>query len=235
MKIVVVLFAISLGMGNLTSDAGLIITEVMARPESGNVEHQYLEIYNRGSTAIDLQDYELLDPDFDEYFGSLSGVLAPEETIVLYNEDLQSFSDFNWQDQLASPVVGIRSLGVKWLSIVDDFFLRRSIQLREIAAPVAPADRDVFTLPSVGDTSEGWLALREGVSYTLTNLDSTEPSNFEYSDLYFGYYESSELAGIGTPGFQVFPTNSVVTPEPSSLLIFAVGSVVIFTRRSRPS
>ncbi|MCS7466788.1 lamin tail domain-containing protein [Stieleria sp. ICT_E10.1] len=213
------------------AQAGLVITEVMFNPEGGDVNYEYIELYNAGATEINLSHYELSQSGSLQVFGSLSGQLNPGETIVLFNDDLGSFSNFLW-----SPSRTIRSLAVKDWRTLQPGLNAPSLTLKEIS-PVDPANRYEFSIYDFDNSfDDDWPTPAVGMSIYLMDLTSFNPSNWARSDTLVDPLDS-ENSGIGSPGYQQFPVPPpAAVPEPTSLAVFALlglGSISVRHRRRR--
>ncbi|QEF99604.1 hypothetical protein Mal15_36700 [Stieleria maiorica] len=215
------------------AQAGVVITEVNYNPEGADENYEYIELYNASATSVDLSNYELTHSGNFEVFGSLSGQLAPGETIVLYNDNLGAFSNFSW-----SPPQPIRSLAVTDWRSLQPGLNPPSLTLAEIT-PADPANPYEFSMFDFDDTfGDGWPTPEVGKSIFLMDLTSYAPSNWATSDPLHGFaLLDSENSGIGSPGYQLFPVPGPPTvPEPTSLAVFAVlglGSVSVRRRRRR--
>lgn len=88
-----------------SSQADVLITEIMYDPALSN-EHEYVELYNNGPTAVDLNGWTLRDNPAQDTPGSviLTGpVLEPGETVVLVRVDeTRLFSNYTaaWGSQV---------------------------------------------------------------------------------------------------------------------------------------
>ncbi|WP_220498488.1 lamin tail domain-containing protein, partial [Rhodopirellula sp. JC639] len=226
------LVLVALLFGAANAHAGLIITEVMYYPEGGE-DFEYVELYNTGA-EVDLSNYRLTNGATGIDFGSLSGTLAMGETIVLFNDNLGSFSDFSWSPAPAKP---IRSLAVTDWQSLNPLLDSPSLELTEII-PVDPLAPDNFAIYDFdNDWSDGWPDEQLGHSISLIDPTDVSPGNWALSDPLFGVpLLSSEDSGIGSPGYQVFPVAAPAAPEPASVAIFAVfmaASAGMRRRRSR--
>ncbi|MDJ0532342.1 MAG: lamin tail domain-containing protein [Xenococcaceae cyanobacterium MO_207.B15] len=81
----------------LTDNASfLVISEIMYNPASAEDDWEWIEVYNSGTTTIDLSGYVLDDGNnlFQTSSNIATGSIAPGETGILYNSDDVSASDF---------------------------------------------------------------------------------------------------------------------------------------------
>lgn len=90
-KIYTLLAIIAMGL-QLNAQNDLVITEIMYQPPGGNTP-EYLELYNNGTSNIDLFGYTIVSPF--QYFFDYSHVLTPGDYVVLTNDSVlfeQAFS-----------------------------------------------------------------------------------------------------------------------------------------------
>src|SRR5690606_30863974 len=83
-RAMVLALVLSVGMGAGIAQGALIITEIMYDPAGGN-EHEYVELFNTGPTAVDLTGYVLEDSGGNQ--ATLSGSIASGEVAVLIRID----------------------------------------------------------------------------------------------------------------------------------------------------
>ncbi|MGC6457853.1 MAG: lamin tail domain-containing protein [Akkermansiaceae bacterium] len=57
----------SLNMADQPAESSVVINEIMYRPANDTVALEYIELYNRGDSAVDLSDWQLVDETFFDF------------------------------------------------------------------------------------------------------------------------------------------------------------------------
>ena len=228
--------------------AGLIITEVMFNPipnpdllNPGPADTEWIELYNTGPGSVDLSNYALVDGE-DVSFGILSGTLAANEAIVLYDSyfaltnptdptPIYDFSRFSSKWGLTSAVKTLALFD--WQLMALDLNPTKSKTLRLIE--LNPLLSEVVSLVRFDNYDPGsWPDPVSGHSMYLTDPTDPSPENWLTTDpLSIG---DNEIGEYGSPGFVDFSTSILSAPEPSSIVVFAcITGTVAFGRPKRQS
>lgn len=223
-----------------SAKAGLLITEVMYSPFADPLSlspdaspGEWIELFNTGPGVVDLSQYELVD-GAGHSFGSMSGSLGSNESIVVYNSLFALIGPSTYDLNLFPTKWGLSS-SVKtlplelWQSMSDPLILpseSRTLTLKEIGLSGA-------TLMTLADfDSAGWPSPPEGYSIFLNDLANPEQpvSWLATSGVADGDIDS-EQGDFGSPGFVPHSIGVPSVPEPTSLAIFAGLLSVPFSRR----
>jgi autotransporter-associated beta strand protein len=213
---------------NETGD--VIITEVMYDPAGAGGREafaEYVEIYNRGSAAVDLSGWTLDDEDPQNWGAIASGtVLAPGQVGVLFNRYFGAVTPEAFRQAWNVPE-NAALIGIDW-SMEDDGSGKQRGGLHNTPS----AANEILVLRDGAGTgrntvnlergTNGWPAYLPGASVFLTNasLNNTIPSSWASSvagtagavnplaDTYF------DTLDVGSPGFvAVGPAEDVVTVD----------------------
>lgn len=193
----------------------LQITEIMYNPASDEDDWEWVEIYNAGSTAIDLAGYVIDDNNSTAHPNAniASGNLAAGESAVLYNADDVTASDFTaaWGNIDLIPVTNWQAMGLNnggdSVAIWDSFANYNG----DNQAQANAIEQVVYT------DDPPWPADDGSASIYLTNLaaDNTDGSNWAlstngaatplfnaYTALNAGGNSGSDIGSPGTPAMQ---------------------------------
>ncbi|MRI00291.1 HYR domain-containing protein [Kriegella sp. EG-1] len=205
-------------------ESSLIITEIMFDPMS-NSDGEWIEIYNNGSEAIDLDGY-VLDDNSGAGISAAnipSYILMPNKSVILYDDDLpEGQFEHDWGFVDAIRVVNWPPLNNSGDSIgIWDSFEAYSGDNE---------DQLNTTEQVVYDVGSGWPNGSDGKSIFLIALefDNTEGGSWSLSSIepgeeetpLFNSYESA-LGDIGSPGnLNTIEDNEAPTitcPEPVTI------------------
>ncbi|MFK7805430.1 MAG: lamin tail domain-containing protein [Anaerolineae bacterium] len=206
----------------------LMITEIMYNPRSSEPAWEWVEIYNSGSSSVNLSGFVLDDINPTAHSGPniASGSIGAGKSAVLYNADSVSAADFRaaWGDVDLIPVTGWSKMpinnGTESIALWESF-----------ADYEGDHETHANSVEKVAYHSfiSGWPTTQNGKSIFLKNLgsDNSVGSNWglssigESTPLFVGY--QSEPAGgnsgldIGSPGSPPPPPTPVPTETPLPL------------------
>jgi len=216
-RAMVLALVLSVGMGAGIAQGALIITEIMYDPAGGN-EHEYVELFNTGPTAVDLTGYVLEDSGGNQ--ATLSGSIASGEVAVLIRIDTSRLhSNYVSAWDPTAPAESINWIDVSpWPNFTnsgDSVILRDPSQ-----AIIAQVD--------YSSGSDGWPTASDAASIYLLNPNGpqNDPANWALSQngvdgAHLGL--SPRASDVGSPGF-------VVIPEPASFLLACTGLLALGRR-----
>ena len=219
------------------ADAGLLITEIMysQTPTTSSVEREWVEIYNTGTSAINLENYYLADENGSFGSGSdyLTGILQPNSTAILYNQTLDPFL-LNPTDPGEFASTWGLAANVLTVSIGNWSTLSASSTPNLDAIRLHRVFDDSVEDEVVGYTASPFPAsVAQGHSIYLSSLllsnDSGQHWEVSGSGL-IGF--GSEANEIGNPG--IVPSTDSVLPEPGTAvsILFLVASISCIRHRT---
>lgn len=209
-----------IGMDELAATSyDLIITEVMANASTESTG-EFVEIYNAGSTSVDLDGLILTDgDDIDtlQAFGTSSTTLAAGEYAVVVDPDYAS--DYTIDSGVALLTTGDTTVG-NGLTTSDDVTLYESDGTTIISTFSYPSDpgdgvsMEMYNLDN-GDTGGNWRASQctdgsspgagncfpesgDPADLVITEImaNASDESSGEYVELYNGGSSEIDLAGL---------------------------------------
>lgn len=209
-----------------SAQGGVIITEIMYNPsETPESRREWVEIYNAGSTTVDLSGWKLDDEDSSNW-GAISGNLDVGQIGVVYNSAFVDDAGFRQAWNLTSDAA---LFGVSWAGLSNSPSSTNEM-LRLL-------DDGSFVVDAVNyDDANGWPNNDDGASIFLTDLalDNNVGTSWALSMLNApGVVSPSQTYGasdLGSPGFIPLATT---VPEPSSVATFALMGVCVLWRIRR--
>ena len=186
-----------------TLHAALIITEVMANPDSlSDDDGEYFEVFNTGSIAIDISTLTISDEGSDSVdLSGLSGTIGAGDFAVFGRTGL-SYVDF------------VYGSGFRLANGADEIIITNTADSMEISR-LNYTDGDPFGV---------------GVSIVLNDLANAVGGETVESDYIAEIAANSTLpsSDIGSPG-----SFGLTVPEPSSALLLMLGCMGGLARRRR--
>lgn len=199
------------------SNAAVLFTEIMYDPAASDFDFEYVEIYNNGNSAIDLNGWELRDSGTTErIIANSSLLLQPEVFFVIGDISLAQFND-HWNISLTSA---------NYVEMVDSFPALNNggdaVQLLDGSDTViSSVDYSLASFPSAVDESLIFDANPNNAN-AVQNQDGNNWITASSADLNY----ESDGGGIGSPGN--------VVPEPSTMVLLGGGlASIAFVRRRR--
>ena len=204
------------------ANGAIVLTEINYNPpEAGTDRDEYVEIYNAGSSSIDLTGY-MFTFGFNFTFGSVS--IAPSEAILV----AASVSDLRATD-ITNKTATIPSQQLFYnIPASTQVFQWTSGGLSDGGENIALADSlgtEIFKVRY--DDNAAWAAiLADGGGYTLEVIDpQSQSGNFATSLDATNWRQSTAKAGsAGT---------AQLVPEPSSALLVGIVALSFVARRRR--
>jgi hypothetical protein len=198
----------------LTVSAGAvpIISEVFFNPSGADDGGEWVEIFNDGSTTIDLSDYSLGwgGPDYTTGTVQLLGSLLPGQYFVVGGPISDASNGNPVYDQVANFTPDLENSG--WLQPADGVALF-DVPAGLIAPTTVPIDAFIYAGPIFSTNSNGLLD------------ESGAPGAVDFVQPFFGSGYSVEFDGA-TWSRQNSPTPNtgpLSTPEPSTALCLLFG------------
>ncbi|MDJ1169904.1 Ig-like domain-containing protein [Roseofilum sp. BLCC_M154] len=101
-----------------TQVSPLVISEIMYDPNSAEDDWEWIEVYNSGSSTIDLSGYFLDDNNTLEHFfpNIASGSIAAGSSAILFNDDDLDASDFEAAWGTGITLIGVTNWGAMGLN-----------------------------------------------------------------------------------------------------------------------
>lgn len=220
LRIPFVAATLSVCSAGLTAQGAIVISEVMYDPAGGN-EHEYVELYNSGSTAVDLTGYKI-----DDAVGSggsasdpLTGSIPAGGTAVLIRVDGTRVRS-NYENAWGSSINFID--GTSWPG-----FTNGGEQVTLLDASDAVVAQIFY------ESASPWPGSNDSASIYLkdVSLDPTDGSNWALSVAGVdGAYQGSSprASDVGSPGVVPNPI-----PEPLSLALAGICCVALSMCRRR--
>ncbi|BDS13495.1 LamG-like jellyroll fold domain-containing protein [Aureispira anguillae] len=115
------LFALQ-GMGAVLEK--IAITEWLTSPSGSNSQEQWVEIYNYGSSSIDLQNWRIKDEDTDDDLITASSYSIPAGGYVILANDKANFEALWFNGCAQTEVIEVSGLT---LDVVDEIHLENSL------------------------------------------------------------------------------------------------------------
>lgn len=198
--------------------AAIVISEIMYNPSQSNDAFEYVEIYNTGASAVDLTGWTIADTGATTNSGPFpagSSIAAGGAAILpRLRTGIETIADYQagW------------GAGINFIDIPVDTWNGLANSSDEVL--VYDAGNTLVAEVDYG-TSSPWPASTNGFSIYLTDLsaDPNDGSNWALSaaGVNGAYAASSPLGDVGSPG--------VVIPEPATLALAMVSTVVLLFRR----
>nr|WP_161501556.1 lamin tail domain-containing protein [Rhodopirellula sp. SM50] len=224
--------------------AGLVITEVMFNPfadpfsiDPDTAPNEWIELFNTGPGTIDLSEYKLVDGNGDS-FGAMSGSLASNESIVVYNSDFAQIGPTDFDYSLFSTKWGLDA-SVKTLALtswqpMSDPLIDPSESKTLKLLSLVPTETTVVSLEDfANDVTKDWPTPVEAYSMYLSDLSNPSPDKWFTIDALTPGFVDSEQGDFGSPGYVEFSAAPPTVPEPHSMAVFALltCSVTMYRRR----
>jgi hypothetical protein len=215
------------------AQGALLITEFMPDPSGTDAEREWVEIYNSGTTTIDLTNYKIGDeeaapldgPNGEGMFYFPAGAtIAPGQVFTIANTSTGFTSLYNglkptFEFNNLQSVAGDTDVAVPDMIRYADwatgpFSLSNE---NDQVALVDPED-NIIDRADHGNASGTWPKLGANQSYERVpaDQDTNAPSDFIV-----------RTSGNATPGVVTL----VVVPEPGSVALLAVGTIALLGRR----
>lgn len=215
-----------------TASANLIISEVMFDPFGGN-EHEYVEIYNSGPTAVDLGGYALGDFDFNRTVLPSFSLPAGGTAVPVRIDSFRTLDNYTTAWGSSIPFVATTASTWPVYTNVGD-----TVTLYASEADLLADQTDSNTsgsatfgraVDSVNYDAAGFPVNNDSASIYLENVTVNNDlgSNWSLSTAGTdGAYEAStpRASDVGSPGF-------VVVPEPAALASLSVLATLLVRRR----
>ena len=199
-----ILFLICTGLFISVAQASLIITEFLADPNStADAGFEYFEVFNNGSTAINVGELTIGDNDADSVSFSGSTLTIGVGEFFVFGENLVD-ADLNWND-----------FGSFTLANGAD-----EIVISDTSGELARLDY------TDGD------AAGDGVANVLNNISNATATGVTFEADYIGEVvmnDTLSTGDIGSPG----SAGSTVIPEPSSALLVGLSVILLFGMRRK--
>ena len=193
------------------AQAAIIISEIMYNPSSTEDDWEWIELYNSGSSEIDLTGYVIDDDDGTAYTSAniANGSILAGETAVLFNADDLTAADFEAAWRIGINLINVTNWGSMQLNNTGD-----KVSLWDSFASYKDDDTTHNNaIDTVAyDDSSPWPANDGSSSIYLNDLnaDNNDGSNWALSQVDVSTptgtaYQSSETGGnsgsdIGSPG-----------------------------------
>jgi hypothetical protein len=194
----------------------IVITEIMYNPSGGANQEQrneWVEVYNRGATTIDLSGWRLNDKEVQDWGRIASGsLLAPGEVAVIYNAFFGLNTETLVRTEWSIPA-SAKVFGSAW-SMKDDGTNRQrgglfnSPSLGSVILTLQDASNNNLDLVDFARDGVIWPASPEGASIYLTDVtaDSNVGTNWATSVVGVDGAVNSVgptflVADRGSPGF----------------------------------
>ncbi len=171
---------------SITSEADLIINEVMCNPAENEYYHEWLELYNPTNESINISGYTITDnrykdfiePNFD--FGNKSYVIPSKNYAILTDHGTEIFDYYNISNQTICLYVDDKSIG-NGLGNAGDFLILKNSTNSTI---------DYVEWINNYSNVPGNPIEKISENYTISKIEPKKTNNSEID-----YYE-----GIPTPG-----------------------------------
>ena len=192
-------------------DSDLIITEIMYNPSGLDTDWEWIEIYNSGTTSIDLGGYVLDDNGTVKLSQAniASGILQPQESAILFDADGVTADQFKdvWGNVNLIAVTNWSTLGngsgdvIGIWSSFESYDDDNQLQLNTVEQVVYKNNEEGW--PNDNGMASIYLVALEadnsvGENWALSTIETETPINTTYT--------SNEIHGnsgndIGSPGF----------------------------------
>ena len=219
------------GLG-AAAQADLIVTEIMfnaSSPETPGVDNwEYVEIYNNGSTTVDLTGWVFDDSAGPQFTAAniASGSIAPGTFAVLFDSAAQDLAEMQ-----GAWGAGINFIGVSTWSNLNNGGGDRIGLWASLADYGTTRDFSTAQVDQPYTDLAPWPTDNGSASFTLRglDLDGSMGENWALSELgdAFGTYQSTAFGSnngqdIGNPG---------TIPAPGALALAAIGGLIVARRR----
>ncbi|QDV24972.1 Ig-like domain-containing protein [Aureliella helgolandensis] len=182
----------------------IVISEIMYNPNGGEPQTEWVELYNRGTTTIDLGGWTLDDEDGTDWGKIAEGIqLAPGQVGVLYNNFFDTISDTDFRTSWSVPTEAIVA-GIFWGDLAND--PTTTGEVNEVLTLIDAGGEPVEVV-NYGNDGTQWPQIFDGPSIYLAQLtgDSQLGTNWMKSvvDTNDAIHPSGDIydaADIGSPG-----------------------------------
>jgi hypothetical protein len=237
-----ILSASLLGLASTVLNANIFITEIMYNPSGTDIpsptfSQEWVEIYNAGTTTVDLTGWTFRDEDDGAAdWGVMSGSLAPGQVGVITTSTEEAFKA-SWPSAVNAAILTTSTTNPNWGSLGNNHGIGDEVlTLRDASDNII----DIVDYTSGSALTGGWPDAPSGASIYLlpgfmTSADNDIGSHWGYSVLGINgainpissVLDPYNVGSVGSPGVVVVPESSVYA------LLFGLGvlGLAIFRRR----
>jgi hypothetical protein len=197
--------------------ANVVISEIMYNPAGAEPRTEWIELYNRGSTVVDLSNWYLDDEDTSNWGAFAAGTqLQPGQVGVVYNSFFGSNTESLVRSEWSIPA-SAAAIGVFWGSLANDPNIATGNEVLGLRDE-ANNFQDLVSFDDTVPVATGWPVNTNGVSIYLTDLSADNNVGTNWAQSVVGVAgavnalgPTFNVADIGSPGTVPAPLNSTVT------------------------